>query len=221
MSPDRDLVAAGTVLAAHGLVDAFGHVSSRIEDEPRMRITPAVPLGTVGSEASLLDVGLDVSELPTGVPREAWVHVAIYRRRADVQAICRAQPSEVASVAGAGLTITALHGQGAFIGAVVVQHDDARLVRSADAAEAVAASLGDGWAVVMRGNGAITVGQSVGEAVARMYVLEASAAINRAAAQIGSRSPLSDEEVRSWQDVAPEILGRLWSHLRDQSNAGS
>jgi hypothetical protein len=72
----------------------------------------------------------------------------------------------------------ALHGQGALIGEEVSVHDDARLVRSQELGLAVAERLGGGSAVLLRGNGAVTVGATVGEAVARMWVLEASAGIN-------------------------------------------
>lgn len=216
MSLSEDLLDAALVLAAEGLVDAFGHVSARTP-ENTILITPPRPLGTLGAATELLEFRLGADDLPAGVPREAWIHWAIYRRRKDVAAICRAQPPSVAGAVGGGLTIRALHGQGVFVGAEVARHEDARLVRDRRGAEALAESLGDGWAVVMKGNGAVTVGANAGAAAARMYVLEASARMNATAAASGTRMPLTEAEVAAWQGVSPEILGRLWNHLRTES----
>src|SRR5207302_6098839 len=150
-----EVIPAARALASEGLVDAFGHVSARSGDG--FALTPPRPLGTLTAQDGLVDVSLDADQLPDGAPREAWIHLEIYRRRPDVGAVCRAQPEAVNAAAGAGVAILALHGQGAFVGALVPVHDDARLVRDGELAAAVAAKLGNGDAVVLRGNGAVTV----------------------------------------------------------------
>ena len=182
-------------------------------------LTPPVPLGSLTARDALVAVPLGIAELPEGAPKEAWIHLEIYRRRPDVGAVCRAQPEAVNAAAGAGVAILALHGQGAFVGAEVAVHDDATLVRSRELGAAVASALGDGDAVVLRGNGAVTVGPTPGIAAARMVVLAASARMNLAAAATGGARRLSPSEVAAWRSVAPEILGRLWMHLRSQRHA--
>ncbi len=215
----EELVDAALVLASNGLVDAFGHVSARTP-EGTILITPPSPLGTVAADAELIEFPVAGDDLPAGVPREAWIHRATYRRRTDVGAICRAQPPAVAGAVGGGLTIRALHGQGAFVGSEVPLYDTAQLVRERGSAEALAGCLGDGWAVIMRGNGAVTAGADVGAAAGRMYVLEASARINIMAAASGVQTPLTPADVEAWQDVATEILGRMWAHLRQAARRG-
>jgi ribulose-5-phosphate 4-epimerase/fuculose-1-phosphate aldolase len=212
VSIEQELVAGARALATHGLVDAFGHLSARSGAE--LLMTPPVPLGAVADATALVHLPGDADGLPDGVPREAWIHRCIYARRADVGAICRAQPPSVLACSAAGVGIRALHGQGAFLGAEVALHDDATLVRDRPRGESVAAALGAGHAVVLRGNGAVTVGASPGLAVARMYVLEASARLNLAAASSGTPVALDAAELRAWEAVAEEILGRLWAHLR-------
>jgi ribulose-5-phosphate 4-epimerase/fuculose-1-phosphate aldolase len=162
----------------------------------------------------LLEISLAEDELPEGVPGEAWIHWAIYKSRPDVEGICRAQPPISTAVTSAGVPIRPLHGQGAFLGEEVPVYADARLIRSRDAGEALAASLGDAGGVVMRGNGAVTVGKSIGTAVARMWVLEVSAEINRTAAAVGSPQVLNGEEFSYWESVSEEILERIWSYLK-------
>ncbi len=206
-----ELLAAARALAAAGLVTAFGHVAERA-GAGGLRITPPRPLGSLGPGDVAQEVALGAQELPAGVPREAWIHDAVLRARPDVGAVCRAQPAAATAAAATGLAIRPLHGQGAFVGRAVPVYDDARLVRSREQGEALAGALGATPAVLLRGNGAVTVGASPGEAVARMWVLEASAELNLRAG--ASARALEEEELRAWEAVAPEILGRIWTWLQ-------
>jgi HCOMODA/2-hydroxy-3-carboxy-muconic semialdehyde decarboxylase len=212
-----EVIPAARTLAREGLVDAFGHLSVREGDS--FALTPPLPLGTLTAQNRLIVIPLDATELPPRAPKEAWIHLEIYRRRPDVGAICRAQPLSVNAAAGAGVTIRALHGQGAFVGHAVPVHDDATLVRTRDLGAAVAETLGGADAIVLRGNGAVTVAPSVGIAVALMYVLDASARINLAAAASGELRPLSTAEYGAWRGVAGEILARLWDYLKSPGSA--
>ena len=221
-----DLVTAGSVLAQAGLVSAFGHVSARTESG-RLLITPPQPLGRLSVGDDFTDLAVDAAELPPAVPKEAWIHLAIARARPDVGAICRAQPETATALASTDTAILPLHGQGAFLGASVPVFDDAVLIRDADRAARLADRLGLSPALILRGNGAVTVGSTVGEAVALMWVLEASARMNAAAAAAGTPTPLTEHEQSSWRAVAPELLSRIWRHLRagapstNNSNNGS
>jgi HCOMODA/2-hydroxy-3-carboxy-muconic semialdehyde decarboxylase len=211
-----EVIPAAHVLAREGLVDAFGHVSARTGDS--FVLTPPQPLASLTAEDALVEIPLDAAELPAGAPKEAWIHLEIYRRRPEVGGICRAQPQAVNAAAGAGLSLRALHGHGAFAGATVPVHDDATLVRTRELAAAAASTLGEGDAMVLRGNGAVSVGSGPGMATALMVVLEASARVNLAAAAAGSARALSDAEVAAWRSVAPEILDRLWTYLRPRAH---
>ncbi len=93
-------------------------------------------------------------------------------------------------------------------------HDDARLLRSMALAEAAAARLPDGEALLLRGNGAITLGAAPGLAVARMWLLAAACQAFLAARAAGPVTPLSPAEIESWRAVSGELLPRLWHHLR-------
>jgi HCOMODA/2-hydroxy-3-carboxy-muconic semialdehyde decarboxylase len=209
----EDVIAAGRALDAAGLVTAFGHVSFR-DGQDGFRITPPKPLGSLKPNESLLEVSLGEDELPEGVPGEAWVHWAIYKSRPDVGGICRAQPAISTALASADVPIRPLHGQGAFLGEEVPVYDDARLIRGREAGEALAEDLGNAGGIVMRGNGAVTIGTSVGAAVARMWVLERSAEMNQKAASAGTPRPLDEEEFAYWESVSEEILERIWSYLK-------
>jgi len=205
---------AAAALVGEGLVNAFGHVSARQADS--FLITPPVPLGTLTADATLLSVPLDSAALPPGVPPEAWLHAAVYRSRPDVGAIARAQPAAATAVAASGRPLRALHGQGVLAGREVPVHPDARLARTQPAGRAIAVSLGDAVSVLLRGNGAVTTGNHPGVAAARMWALEASAALNLPLLTLVDVPGLSAAEVEHWEAVSDELLERVWIHLRSR-----
>jgi len=221
----RDEVAeAANVLARLGLVTAYGHVSAR--GGTSMLITPAADLALVTASA-VLEVPLAAcapGDLPAGVPAEAWAHLALYRARPDAAAIARAQPASAFAVAATTTSLVPLHGQAAWLGESVPVHDGAVLLRSFELAESAARSLPAGEALLLRGNGALTLGATAGVAVARMWLLSAACQVYltaAAAAGSGPVTPLSAEEVASWRAVRDELLPRLWQHLRRRGEPGS
>jgi ribulose-5-phosphate 4-epimerase/fuculose-1-phosphate aldolase len=207
------VVAAARALAAHGLVDAFGHVSAR--DGESALITPAVPMSAVSSADELVELPLgELEELPAGAPKEAWIHWAIYRARPEVGSICRGQPASPLAVAAVADELPAVLGQGAIAGAPVPVFPDSRLVRDRERPLELAAALGDAPSLIMRGNGALATASTPGRAMARLYLLERSADTWLRAAAAGDPRPLSDDEASAWQAAGEELLQRLWDYLR-------
>jgi ribulose-5-phosphate 4-epimerase/fuculose-1-phosphate aldolase len=212
-TPGGGVVAAARALAAHGLVDAFGHVSAR--DGDVALITPAVPMGAVASAEELVELPLgELEELPAGAPKEAWIHWAIYRRRPEVGSICRGQPASPLAVAAVADELPAVLGQGAIAGAPVPVFPDSRLVRDRERAVELAAAMGEAPSLIMRGNGALATASTPGRAMARLYLLERSADTWLRAAAAGEPRPLSAAEASAWQGAGEELLERLWDHLR-------
>ncbi len=212
-----DLVEAAHVLSRLGLVTAYGHVSARAG--ATMLITPAADLATV-TESTVVDVPLEASSLPKAAPAEAWAHLALYRARPDAESVARAQPASAFAAAATTTSLTPLHGQAAWLGESIPVHDSAHLLRSADLAERAARSLPTGEALLLRGNGAVTLGATPGVAVARMWLLSAACDTYLAAQAAGQLRPLSVEEIASWRAVRDELLPRLWQHLRGHCPRG-
>ena len=222
----RDEVAeAANVLARLGLVTAYGHVSARAGES--MLITPAADLACVTGRG-MIEVPLAASArpggmLPPGAPAEAWAHLAVYRARPDAAAIARAQPASAFAVAATATLLVPLYGQAAWLGESVPVHHDAALLRSPEQAERAAGCLPAGEALLLRGNGALTLGATPGLAVARMWLLAAACDVYLAAlAASGANpvTPLSAAEIASWRAVGGELLPRLWQHLRHRAGTG-
>ena len=208
-----EVAEAANVLARLRLVTAYGHISARAGES--MLITPAADLACV-TAAGMIKVPLaaPAGALPAGAPAEAWAHLALYRARPDAAAIARAQPASAFAAAATVTALVPLHGQAAWLGESVPVHDDAALLRSPDRAERAARCLPAGEALLLRGNGALTLGATPGLAVARMWLLAAACEVYLAARAAGQVTPLSAAEVASWRAVGGELLPRLWQHLR-------
>jgi HCOMODA/2-hydroxy-3-carboxy-muconic semialdehyde decarboxylase len=209
---EAQIRAAARVVTRHRLVTAFGHISAR-SGPGRFLMTPPIALGALDDNTPLLEVNLEAEALPPGVAGETWIHWAIYRSRPEVGAICRGQPESVHPLAALGGPIRPIHGQGAWVSAHVPVLDDATLVRSRPAGEALAGTLAGQSALIMRGNGAVALGGSVPEAVTRLWLLDVSARMILQARAAGVPKELSDTEVAYWQRSAPELMPRLWAYL--------
>lgn len=200
-------------MGRHGLVHAYGHVSTRLDDA-RFLVTPPQPLITVepGVEGTVVTAD---GELPAGVLGEVRIHREIYRLRPDVGGICRVQPPAIIALSALGLTPRALHGLGTYFAPSPPLWDDTALVRDNDSAAAVAEKLGPAAAIVLRGNGAVIVGQSLEQAACRAFFLEDAARIEVSllgAAGDGPRA-YTAEEVQARAISAGGLYERMWQYL--------
>ena len=224
MGPDlqqlkNEVVSACRILSREKLVQGFGHVSARIIDSDRFIITPRISLALV-TEAELLTMNLD-GDLVAGdhpAPFEAALHAAIMRMKPRVNAITRihARVANIFSVTERKLEPVHNHGS-FFVGGVPVFYRP-DLISTAQLGEEVASTIGDQPAVLLRGNGQVTVGRTVPEAVMMAIYLEEAAEILHGALQIGTPIPLTIEESakRQVEALPPVDLERAWNYFKDQ-----
>ncbi len=178
-----EVAATARMLAAAGLVEAFGHVSARLSGEGFL-ITPTLPLLDAVADTVITVDGADaVVDDPAGAaPLETPLHAAIYRARPDVAAICRGHgPAMVAW----GVTVEDLplqHGLGAIAGVRIPVHPDVDLIASAESGQRAAATLGPHHGVLLRANGGLAVGTDLVEAATRLWFLEERARVALATA---------------------------------------
>jgi ribulose-5-phosphate 4-epimerase/fuculose-1-phosphate aldolase len=218
-----DVLAACRVLTTFRIVEGFGHVSARIGQD-RVIITPRRALGLV-REAELVELDLAGNQRAGEGrrPLEWAMHLAVYRRRPEIQAIARAHPRNVAAFACAGAPLQVAHGFGANLGAEVPVFPQPYLITDGELADGVAAALGGGEAVILQGNGMLAVGQSVPHACVQALFLEETAELQLKAqaagltpqvysAQGAARRHGDDrvhEPVRAWEYYVAGADGRL------------
>jgi HCOMODA/2-hydroxy-3-carboxy-muconic semialdehyde decarboxylase len=203
---------AARALARAGLVHAYGHCSLRV-DTHHFLVSPAKPLGSVASSDAPVRVATS-GALPPGALPEVIAHQHIYRRRSDVAAIARFQSPQVMALSALGRTPRALHGFGAYFAPCPPLHADPRLVRDEASAAALSEKLGSSRAIVMRGNGAVTVGASLEEAVALAWYLEDAARVELAVLGTGLNAlEFNDTEVRDRAVTAGRLFERMWDWM--------
>ena len=215
----QDVVSACVILAQQKLVEGFGHVSARLPDTDLFLMTPRISLALL-QETDLLTLNLR-GEIVEGIhpaPFEAWLHTAIMKAKPRVHAITRihARMANIFSVTDRKLE--PVHNHGSFFAGGVPLFKTPDLISTAQLGDEVAQALGDKPAILLRGNGQVTVGRTIPEAVMMAIYLEEAAAILHGALQIGTPIPLTIDEAakRQVEALPPVDLERAWNYFKDQ-----
>lgn len=200
-------------LAAAGLIHAYGHCSLRL-DAGHFLVCAPLPMGVIRYEPGTV-VSLD-APLPDGVLGEVRAHREIYRKRPDVGGICRTMPPSLMALSTQCIVPRPRHGIGAYFAPAPIFWDDPRLLRSDAAAAELAAALGGARAIVMRGNGAITVGDTIEQAACFAYFLEDAAQLEHDVRSMGfdpGKGLLDIDEIAARQTLAGGVIERMWTWL--------
>jgi L-ribulose-5-phosphate 4-epimerase len=213
----KDIISACRILSQKKLVEGFGHVSARIPDTEHFLITPRTSLALV-EESDLLTMNLKgaVVEGSQTAPFEAWLHTAIMKSKPRVNAVTRihARVANIFSVTDRKLE--PVHNHGSFFAGGVPVFSTPDLISTAKLGDEVAQGLGDKPAILLRGNGQVTVGRTIPEAVMMAIYLEEAAEVLYGALQIGAPIPLTPDESKQRQIEAlpPVDLERAWKYFK-------
>jgi HCOMODA/2-hydroxy-3-carboxy-muconic semialdehyde decarboxylase len=213
----KDVITACRILSRQKLVEAFGHVSARIPATDLFLMTPRISLDLV-TEGDLLTMNLKGKVIEGGqtAPFEAWLHTAIMRSKPRVNAITRihARMANIFSVTDRKLE--PVHNHGSFFAGGVPVFSTPDLISTAKLGDEVAQGLGDKPAILLRGNGQVTVGRTIPEAVMMAIYLEEAAEVLYGALQIGAPIPLTPDESKQRQiEALPSVdLERAWNFFK-------
>ncbi len=216
----EDLVAANRILAMHGVLDAYGHVSARSDrDATHFHMSRSLAPSLVTAD-DVQEYGPD-SE-PIGDPRkpylERFLHGEIFRTRPDVMAIVHSHSDSVIPFGISRTELKPVYHMASFLwtGAPVfdirsVREDNDLLIRDRPLGAALAASLGRCNCVLMRGHGMTVVGESVPEAVFRAVYTEMNAKLQMQAVRLdGPLQFLSDKEGENATRSNRTTIERPW-----------
>jgi HCOMODA/2-hydroxy-3-carboxy-muconic semialdehyde decarboxylase len=208
----RRIRVAARAVARAGLVHAYGHCSLRLNPDRFIVSTPK-PLGLIGIGELPITVPI-AGALPPEALGEVVIHQHIYGRRDDVGGIVRFQSPSLTALSALGLTPRARHGFGAYFAPCPPLYPNPRLVRDAAGAAALVEQLGPARGIVMRGNGAVTVGASIEEAVVMAWYLEDAARVELAVRGTGLEGPeFTPAEAGDRAITAGRIMERMWDWL--------
>jgi L-ribulose-5-phosphate 4-epimerase len=213
----KDVISAARVLSYQRLVEGFGHVSARIPDSDLFFITPRISLAMV-TERELLTMNLagEVVEGQYPPPFEACLHTAIMKAKPQINAITRIHARVANMFSVTDRKLEPVHNHGSFFAGGVPVFRTPDLISSRTLGEEVAHAIGDKPALLLRGNGQVTVGRTIPEAIMMAIYLEEAAEILFGALQIGTPIPLTADEsaTRRTEALPPVDMERAWNYFK-------
>jgi L-ribulose-5-phosphate 4-epimerase len=216
----QDVISACRILSQQKLVEGFGHVSARIPHSDLFLITPRISL-TLVTANDLLTINLtgEIVEGQGSAPFEAWLHTAIMKAKPQVHAITRIHARVANMFSVTDRKLEPVHNHGSFFSGGVPVFNTPDLISNRKLGEAVVQTLGNKPAVLLRGNGQVTVGKSIPEAVMMAIYLEEAAEILYGALQIGMPMTLTASESAERQlEALPQVdLERAWNYFKNRA----
>ena len=231
MNQVEDLVAAYRILAEHGVIDAYGHVSVRSASDPKRYFLARSIAPELVTQADIIEYDLDSNPIdPRGMEsvRERFIHGEIFKARPEVNAVVHNHSPSVVPFSVTDVAMRPIFHMAAFVGEGVPNfeiRDVAKgtdlLVKTPYLGQALAKTLGKSPAALMRGHGSVTVGETLPRAVGRSVYLELSARMQLQAMAIagpgGKIAYLDDSEVKA--SVPVQDYNRAWPMWRAKALA--
>ena len=219
-----DLVTANRILADHGVLDAYGHISARdLADPQHYWITRSMPPALV-TAADIIACDLDNNPARAGETRlffERVIHGEIYKARPDVMAVLHNHSPSLIPFCNSDTRLRPMVGSAAFLGGegapvfdIRTVDDDGDLnVCTLAQGQGLARALGPHCLVLLRGHGAVLAGDSVRQVVRRAIIAESNARQQIQATALGPIHFLTASEIdyaRRQQPKDPDRAWRLW-----------
>jgi len=217
----EDLVAANRILAHHGVLDAYGHVSARHPGDPgRFLISRSrAPELVTAADLMVLDLDGNPADGDKRQPYlERFIHSEIYRVRPDAMAIVHSHAPAVIPFAASSVTLRPIYHMAGFLGRGAPVFDIRSrfgptdlLVRNHDHGRALAETLGESDVALMRGHGYVTVAATIPMAVYRAVYTQLNAALQQQAIALGGTvTYLVPEEATLTVPVQTATIMRPW-----------
>ena len=117
----EDLVAAGRILADHGLLDGWGHVSVRHDKDPNRYLMSRGLSADLVTAKDIIEFDLDSRPVDThGLPlsglfTERYIHGEIYRLRPDVIAVVHTHAPSLIAFGDTKVPLKPMYHRAAFI----------------------------------------------------------------------------------------------------------
>jgi ribulose-5-phosphate 4-epimerase/fuculose-1-phosphate aldolase len=219
----QDLALSYRILAEHGVVDAYGHVSVRSPADPERYLLSRALAPELVTEADIMEFDLDSNPVEGGgraIYLERFIHGEIYKIRPEVTAIVHNHSPSVIPFGVTDVSLRPLFNTAAFVGLGVpifeirdFQESGDIIVKTPHLGRSLAQVLGDKPAALMRGHGSVVVGPSLPAVVIRSIYLELSARLQMQAMLIagpgGKITYLDEREVA--ETMSRQDSARTWT----------
>jgi ribulose-5-phosphate 4-epimerase/fuculose-1-phosphate aldolase len=194
-----DLAAASRILAAQGVVDAFGHVSIRHPSAPDRYLMARSTAPARVIPGDMVEYDLDSNACNADGRSsflEGCIHGEIYKARPDVGAVVHSHSPSVIPFGLLGIPMQAMFHNAAFLAAGVPVFDirdkfgtTDLLVGDSGRGRALAAALSSKDVLLMRAHGSVACGPTLEIAVFRAVYTEVNARIQHWTLALSSYAP--------------------------------
>jgi ribulose-5-phosphate 4-epimerase/fuculose-1-phosphate aldolase len=229
-APDRralveELVVANRILANEGVLDGYGHVSVRNPSNAGRYFLARAGAPALVTAADVTEYDLEsrpVTNTAANGYLERFIHGEIYKARPDVNAVVHCHCPEVIPFADTSVALRPMHHMGFFIGDGVPVFDIRKaagitnmLISTPDLGRAMAETLGNASAVLLRGHGAVVAASSLHLVVGKAYYLNLNARLQWQAMQLagGAVTYLDPEEAKK---AANNDYERSWDFWKSR-----
>src|SRR3954468_14980114 len=215
----EDLVAGNRILANEMVLDGYGHISVRHPgNRNRFLLSRSLaPESVTAADIMEFDLDSNAVDAKGRTPyKERFIHSEIFRVRPDVNAVVHCHTPSLIPFGVTKKALRPMYHQSAYLaaGVPVFEIRDAAgmtnmLVETAALGRALAKTLADKPAALMRGHGAVIVADTIPNVVGRSIYLDLNARIQlQAIALGGSITEISAEEARKY--AASDNYARAW-----------
>ena len=190
-----ELVVANHILANEGVLDGYGHVSVRSPADPTHYLLARAGAPALVAAADITEYDLNsrpVTNTSSAGYQERFIHGEIYKARPDVMAVVHCHCQEVIPFAATSVPLRPLYHMAYFVGEGVPVFEIRNaagitdmLISTPALGAALAVSLGEKSAALMRGHGAVVAATSLRLVVAKAYYLNVNARLQWQAMQLG------------------------------------
>jgi ribulose-5-phosphate 4-epimerase/fuculose-1-phosphate aldolase len=217
-----NLVTANHILFDQAVVDGFGHVSVRHNNDPTHFLMARSMAPALVTAADIIEYDsnsepIDASGRASYIER--YIHGEIYRVRLDVHAVVHSHSQAVIPFANTTIALRPMNHIAAFLGTGAPVFDirgvggdgTDMLIRNNALGKALAQTLGQHTVALMRGHGSVAVGPTLKHVVYRAVYTEVNARIEAEALSMGGKPEfLSQREAAAATKTTDKLVERPW-----------
>jgi HCOMODA/2-hydroxy-3-carboxy-muconic semialdehyde decarboxylase len=222
-----DLVAASHILAHHGVLDAWGHVSMRHPKDPQRYLISRARAPALVKAEDIMELDLDSNPVAGDDRRmflERYIHGEAYKARPDVHAVVHSHSPTVIPFSVTEEPLRAVSSVASFLacGCPVFEIREpgitkGLLVTTIKQGAALAKVLGDKPVALLRGHGNIVVAPDIPRVVHRALYTEVNA--RQLSTALSFRKPIKYIELDEVLD--PQRLGDSWEVWKREAAMGA
>ena len=221
----RKLVMANRILAAEGVVDAFGHISVRHPSRPDRYLLSCSRSPELVKAADIMEFEMDGTPVDSKGRKpylERFIHGAVYLARPDVMSVMHNHSYEIIPFGVSKTPLRPIFHSAGRLGHTIpvwdIQKkfgDSDMLVTDMERGRDLVACLGQNVVALMRGHGCVVTGLSLETTVLTSIYLRVNAKLQIDAMRLGEVTYLSRGEIeRSSQGAKPKVGDdRAWEYL--------